>query len=305
MINNITLKFSVAIAIILFSGGSIATAPSYYSEEYQFDGTRYSTYSAPHSVATIYEKNNKGAHDFGDAPDFIRRSVSFSDSPAPFVLASVSAYRTTGGGTYISGAQMSYDLSVSGPASTWVPISFNGNYSFSGHDLGGLTNSLSGSAASVSFVLYDNAVIAGGSSFSSFNYSCSQRKCLSTLSSSANSSSILSETSQSYDYREGFFHGVTRVLTNSAGIATSRVYLTSSAGSVLSGSKDINSAYAFIDPEFHIESAWLIQNPGATLSLPLGIGNAVSSVPEQGTWLFLSVGFPILFVRSRKSRSAA
>jgi len=293
----------LAFILAAFSGVSNAAVPTYYNESYNFDTTTYGTFAAPHSQATIYIQNNEGPSEFRGAPDFIRRSVLFTDSPAPSVLAKVSAYRTGGGGTYISGGHMSYDISVSGPASTWVPVSFDGIYSFAGHDLGALTNSSSGSAARVAFSLVDNAPGAG--SYSSFDYTCSQRICHSSLLSSANSSSSVSETALSNDYREGFFHGVTQVLTNSAGVGSSRVFLDASAASILSGSTDVNTVYSFIDPEFHIESAWLLQNPGASLTLPSGIGNAISSVPEQQAWLLLLVGFPVLLFRRHTRRIAA
>ena len=53
-----------------------------------------------------------------------------------------------------------------------------------------------------------------------------------------------------------------------------------------SGAEITCASFAFIDPELRIDAAFLAAHPDAGLTLPPGVGNEITAVPEHGAaWL--------------------
>jgi len=83
---------------------------------------------------------------------------------------------------------------------------------------------------------------------------------------------------------DGKFSGIINLKTNEFGEARGGITMLAYAVMSYQGTE---SAEAFIDPYLQIDPNWLIANPGATLVLPQGVGNQLSSVPVPGAvWLF-------------------
>lgn len=178
---------------------------------------------------------------------------------------------------------MSYSIDISGPASTWIPVGFGGRYWLFGQDLAAQTIDEVQTASKVGFSV-------GGET--GFSYDCGNHLCTSNTRHTGRSDIWLNETLISYDSFAGTFGGVTEILTDASGHATQMVYMDALSRSHAFGSILTFYAGAFIDPEFYIDPTWLALNPGATLSLPLGVGNAITpaAVPVPAALWLLGSG---------------
>ncbi|MDC8774464.1 PEP-CTERM sorting domain-containing protein [Paucibacter sp. hw8] len=270
-----------ALSLSACASASWATPVTYYNELVDLNGGYVGVSSSPHATPSVYTNNSTGTN-FA-----FLRSVEFNSTPAPSVQARSTVFNP-GGGFSITKAtgELSYDIGITGPASTWVPVSFSGIYAFGGYDLAGVTNSLASTATRVNFSIDGSAP--------TFDYQCSYHLCTNGVYGNDHASITLFETLQSIDSFAGFFIGKFNVLTDASGFATRRVSMMASASSISSGASFSASAYAFLDPEFHIDPTWLALNPGASVLVPEGVGNAISPVPEPRSWLLMMCGLSLL-----------
>lgn len=195
-------------------------------------------------------------------PFFIsKESVTFTSKPTPSIEARTSAYNPIGVTATGATGLLSYDIGISGPASSWVPVSYQGQYAMAGNDISGYSG-------------YDNVVnstsinltITANSELTGLSYQCS-RKCDATSYAGEYSVSGWDDTFLGIDSVTGNMYGTVALLTDQFGLATATVSLSASAGTWVGGPSDLQNfnAMAFIDPEFHIDADWLALNPGATL----------------------------------------
>lgn len=62
---------------------------------------------------------------------------------------------------------------------------------------------------------------------------------------------------------------------------------------------DSRLSWAFIDPALTIDATYLAAHPEATLTLPAGVGNAITAVPELQALLLMLAGLSVLALRRR------
>ncbi len=209
--------------------------------------------------------------------------VTFASTPAPYVSAVSTIYIPSVSAGEPRSGQLSYTFDISGaPASSYVPVSFQGLYSMSGYKLS------SGTTALVEFSV-TSAVWNGDYSHyqnvhfedSCFDYSCGHLQLKSDTLSFIRST-VNEENTEGV--AGGKFSGIINLQTNEFGEARGAIDMLAYA---FAGSYGTQSVEAFIDPYLQIDPNWLIANPGATLVLPQGVGNQLSAVPVPGAvWLF-------------------
>lgn len=111
------------------------------------------------------------------------------------------------------------------------------------------------------------------------------------------------KTQLDYFSDRGIVRGVTMIHTDANGSALGTVSLQASSQSNVMGISKLDSvAVAYLDPRLSIESGWLADHPGATLTLRAGVGNEISPVSEPASGL-LMLGGSLLIACAVQRRS--
>ena len=224
--------------------------------------------------------------------DFIPGSVTvtFVSTPAPSVLAWV---QPTGGRTTIVAGELFYRFFYSGPALSYVPINFLGLFNLQ-HGLALFNRS------EVGVYLDTNSVGGIGGQSASMQFNCAQTCRLTSLTAS-NLSSIQAPftasnaaTGSDSSSASGSFSGTLMGATDANGHGRGSINLNAFASSA--GSRP---SWAFIDPALTIDASYLAAHPEATLTLPAGVGNEITAVPEPQALLLMLAGLGALALRGR------
>jgi hypothetical protein len=271
-------KLFLSLTLGLCTATSQAGPVSYYREEVMFNGTRETVVTTPHNNPTTYF-------------DYYPRnsSVTFASTPVPSITAYSSAWNTGGARNRADGL-LSYTIGISeGPASTRVPVIFQGHYMMSGTELIADTGLSASTTAMIGF-----QIGSAGSETTVFDYECGGFECTTRTLSDEHSTIQFNNTLLEYDEVRGNFYGYTGILTDEFGDATA--YVSTYATSVTGGNHPLLTfeTVAYIDPYFYIDPEWLALNPGATLSLPEGVGNSITPVPLPGSLPFMLSGLGLL-----------
>jgi len=209
--------------------------------------------------------------------------VIISTRPAPYIVASARAYSPSCACGFNSIGRLQYDIDVLGTANTYIPVNFRGAY-----DLSGRVKNLATTTANFSF---GNAVfsLAGVATWIDQTQGIQVEEKITTDS-----------------QHSGYFSGSSSFLTNALGHATATVYMVTQAGAGGDGSPlttTTQNSRAFLDPEFYIDPIWLLANPGASLTLPDGVGNAVyQPVPELETYTLMLAGMGMMALVARRRK---
>jgi|GEM_PF-6306650 len=283
-------KLFLGLTLGFCSATSWASSVSYYGEAAylgSFDIPTNVT-STPHGNPTTYSE------DVSTPFDIRRESVTFTSMPLPSILASTTAYNPFGITQSLASGRLDYDIGVSGPASSWVPVTFSGQYAMAGMDISGYSgydNVVN--ATAISLVIHSNSVHTSENVV--LKYDCS-RKCEATSYAGEHSVAGFEDTFNGMDSVTGNMYGTVVLLTDSFGLATATVNMQVSAYTFVGAQSHIENfnAMAYIDPYFYIDPEWLALNPGATLSLPKGVGNSITAVPLPGTLPLMLGGLGLL-----------
>lgn len=232
-------------------------------------------------------------------------TMTFASTPAPYVYATAKANDAFAG---VEG-KLWYEMTVTGPALSYVPIQFRGNFDLA------IDSFFDG--AKVGFGFQSDARGLSKSQSLSFDSQCDgstiMSRCLaSTWADGApeNLSFIdfISERGASNPNLgtgiRGSFSGVLMAPTDADGISRGLVSLYANASTSGFGGGG-GTTWAFIDPEFRVDAAYLADHPDAKLLLPSGVGNEVATrpVPEPGAVWLLIGGLAGLLLAVRRRRA--
>lgn len=256
--------------------------------------------NTPHDQPETHSFNTVGP---GGGAGFA--AITFASTPAPYVYATATA---TASSTGVAG-ELGYEIAVTGPALSYVPIRFRGNF-----DLG-IDSSFAG--AYVGFGLGFHAVGIGIAQSVSFDTQCDgssiMSRCLAStwlggVPENLSSITFVSEPGASNANLgtgiRGSFSGLLMAPTDADGISKGFVSLFANAST--SGAFGGGTTWAYIDPEFLVDAAYLADHPEALLSLPTGVGNDVAArpVPEPAAVWLLGGGLAGLLLTVRRRRAA-
>jgi len=220
--------------------------------------------------------------------------VQIVSTPAPSVFVQVRSRDWVGGGL---GAELKYEFDVVGPSNAFVPIAYLAHFNLRPMSfLHGATGQ---------FVLTAYSVGFGNSQSVYADLKCDQ-SCRTTAqpSGTGSATSTVSVNVGGSTYSTlggtasyGTISGVLMAPTNSVGLGFGLVSLRVSAG----GSWSDGTGWAFLDPRFEVDPAYLAVNPGASIQIMAGVGNesGVMPVPEPGAALLMLVGLAGLAFAAR------
>jgi hypothetical protein len=264
----------------------LALAASYF-----FSPIAFGAWSTPANY--YYEQTPNGSWTTPHEDPITRGGVTFDSSPIPYVHAKTAVYNPNGFILQSNEGTMQYSFDVSGaPASSYVPVSFRGLFSMSGDDLnkGFIPADIRGTQVKfgIGSAAWDNNFAV--TQRVRFETDCRFFHCPSNTPVLQNDT--LSQIAFQYDSVNpngvsGEFWGNLMMMTNQFGQA--RGVVTLSAYTKFNGgfTPRPTSVDAVIDPYLFIDPAWLSSHPGASLVLPLGVGNQPSAVPvPTAAWLF-------------------
>lgn len=287
----------LALLVILSAAyGAPAMAQSYYERIWVPLETVPSI--APHATPNTYTFNNE----MGISGDTSTSSVTFASTPAPFVLATSSS---SGEATAVRGSLV-YLFSVVGPALSNVPIDFTANYSVANGGFG--TLSFAGIALAAPFGGGAVSLLATCTTICTVNTTATPNSVGDSVFTtySGGGSGIGGDCSICvWSVVDGLFTGIVLIPTNAFGQGVGVVELDADAnvngyGNAY-GLTGVSSAFA--DPILRIDPTYLAAYPNTTLTLPDGVGNASTTVPEPQAYTLMLIGLAALWfaVRGRKA----
>jgi hypothetical protein len=205
--------------------------------------------------------------------------VEFANAPAPYVYASVTGV----GVTPVLDATLKYSFDVSGPASSYVPLTFTANFNLGHGSFGNRT--------SIDFRVNGSGVdyLTGGSEFVQGSVLCQwvgigqcdgstyPGEYLSSVSVNIAGSST-SLGGSAYGTITGTFMAPTDAAGRGIGYVSMNAFASGGYGP---------ESWAFIDPRFEIAPTYLALNPTAAFELLPGMGSdlAMMPVPVPGSSL--------------------
>jgi MYXO-CTERM domain-containing protein len=242
-------------------------------------------------------------------------TIVFGKDPAVYISETASSNTSVNG-------TISYSFLINGgPANSFVPMDFLGNFSLvfqgdlPGYGQGRWSQAQFSIEASDSVYLGANYLERGAALV--MDASCNMQSdggCSTTslgmlpvgnyidTGESFISSSYYSRGAASLS---GIFSGVLYAPTDALGQSSGTVTLFAAAGSGSpSGTGNFPASTTFLDPHFEINANWLASHPETTLALPPGVGNATVPVPEPAPWALALLGLAVLATRRIASRSA-
>lgn len=263
-------KFAALPALLVLLSSTVHAQS--YLQNYYFVGVGgtsagWEGYSPPSSPEAYWQTQ----------PDGSFEHVVFSASPYVSILSE--AFSRTQGGRPLSIGVMKYDVLVSGPADSLIPVASVGYFRIT--ETGILFENQGAFKNYASIIFHISTNVGTSYTLSQCSDGCD------TVGENVNSFS--QRISQS-EYRGQFF-GLNWVRTDASGSGVLAVSLTAYARAYLEYSTDGPSTAGistFIDPYFSIDASYLTAHPETQLTLPNGVANAIP-VPEPSA-LTLTLG---------------
>jgi len=274
--------------LALFGAGLLSLTPStfaaYQATAYVPGGTVLGATDAPGDASYTYAQTS--------GPTISSAVVAFTSSPIASISYTASVTNLGGQGVLNGGGIMSYSFEVAASPFANVPVDFFGIFSS--------YQGAAGSLASTSIIV--QATSPGSTTYATmqsyFYGDCGNSGCLQFTTLNA---SVLASQSDA-QHLNGSFQGTLNMMTGADGKVSGSVQLFAGANlSVFPGSA---SAASYIDPRLEIDAAFLSANPGATLTLTAGVGNAIAAVPEPSSYALLFTGLAAAVLRARRQKHA-
>lgn len=290
--------FLCALGAALFAPAAQAVYLEKIDSVYGFSGSTYQNLT-PHSDPTRVNYASANGSGF----------VEFASSPAPYVHIRV---QSVDAGASLA-AYLKYSFAIQGAADSFVPVNFSANY-----------NVQNESNATTSLVRMEmrgwqpaSTTASGtGADISCYGGACKTWK---EVFGPGSSESLIDATliggsgPVSASWAIGVISGTFMVPTGALGQGFGNVEIFAKAHAF--GHEDFiypslvrssGLAWAFIDPKFEIDPAYLALNPSTALQIVAGVGNesALMPVPEPSSYLLMSVGALCLALRARRRRHA-
>jgi hypothetical protein len=286
----VLIRFLVALGVGSLMPAAIAGEILTYSEAVGFGGSPIGTVATSgHSGVNTYADNSNTT--FSSTVQTVR----VASTPLPWIIAETASYNGLGQNRAIADGRLTYTVGVHGDAFSWVPLGFQGQYALAGQDLNVDTNDFRGmNGASARLVIGNSDVV--------FDYRCQSSACYRTITGNL----LVLEETFAADAISGFFLGAISVFTNAAGDASLSVSMAVNATSGANSSYLTSAASAYLDPQFRVDEAYLLEHPSTVLLFPEGVGNGLTNqVPEPGSIFLLVAGLFALFARGALLRRPA
>lgn len=281
----------ILLPLVLALFSQAAFAQTGYAERVVFPTPLFS--DVPHDAPRTYDVSAQYSNTRGQStPGSV--TVTFVSTPAPSVLARALSDETA----VIVVGQLDYDFFYSGAPLSHVPIHFQGLFSLV-HGLALFNRSEVG--VSLSTMALDRS----GSEFAGMQLNCAQTCGFFQEPTASGASGIRVDysardaaTAIDSASANGSFAGTMMGATDANGQGQGRVSLHAFASAASS-----RLSTAFIDPWLSIDASYLAAHPEASLTLPPGVGNAVTAVPEPQTLALMLAGLAALATGLRRRRA--